>query len=172
MRVGGSLIPTIHQRNLKIGIKVIDTLMAGRRIERPNPNCLYCDEVLDTNYNSNRAVFTCGGSCWLACNRSLNCFNPEINRRRGQSIFGLSMLWWILRNAKTPLTHNEIQNRLRKTFGDLVIFKKKLTNQSLKYIESEYYSVDKLHKAYTFTVADLPFNQVLKEKYLEVLRNA
>tara|TARA_B110000438_G_scaffold32611_1_gene32243 strand:+ start:75 stop:323 length:249 start_codon:yes stop_codon:yes gene_type:complete len=82
------------------------------------------------------------------------------------------MLWWILRNAKTPLTHNEIQNRLRKTFGDLVIFKKKLTNQSLKYIESEYYSVDKLHKAYTFTVADLPFNQVLKEKYLEVLRNA
>ena len=137
---------------------------------RPNTQCLYCDALLTPKFNSNRAFFTCGGSCWSACNRSLNCFTPDMNRRRGQSILGLSMLWWILRNATTPLTHNEIQNRLRTEFGDLVIFKKKLTSQCLNYIESEYYSVDRLHKGFTFTASDLPFNQVLKEKYLKILR--
>lgn len=137
--------------------------------ERPNSNCLYCDAVLDPTFNSNRAFFTCGGSCWAACNRSLNCFTPEMNRRRGQSILGLSQLWWVLRNATTPLTHNELQSRLRTTFGDSVLFKKKLTSQCLNYIKSEYYSVDKLHKAYTFTVSDRPFNQVLREKYLNIL---
>ncbi len=139
--------------------------------KRPNTNCLYCDAVLDLNFNPNRALFTCGGSCWSACNRSLNYFNPEMNRRRGQSIFGLSMLWWILRTSPTPLTHRAIQERLRATFGDLVVFKKKLTYQSLHYIKDKYYSVDKSNNLHTFTASDYPFNQVLREKYLKILRN-
>ena len=138
---------------------------------RPNENCLYCDAILEPNPTPKRALFTCGGSCWSACNRSLNFFTPEVNRRRGESIIGLAQLWWVLRNS-TKLSQRGIKEMLRATFGDSSLQKKKLIYQSLHYIKDEHYSIDKSGKVHTFTATDTPFNQVLREKYLNVLRNA
>jgi hypothetical protein len=139
--------------------------------ERPNANCLYCDAVLEPNLVPNRATYTCGGSCWSACNRSLNFFTPEVSRRRGESIIGLAQLWWVLRNSTTPLSQREIKEMLRATFGDSSLQKKKFIYQSLHYINDEYYSIDKSGKVHTFLASDYPFNKALRTKYSVVLQN-
>ena len=136
---------------------------------RPNSTCLYCDAKLEKEPTINRANYTCGGICYRKMNRSLNYFNPEINRRNGQSMFGLSMIWWTLRNAGTPLTHHQLMSRIRSNFGDMTIFKLKLTSTTINYFDPAYYHIEETSKGFTFQVEDVPFNVALRSKYLNVL---
>ena len=136
---------------------------------RPNSRCLYCDEKLVKAPTVNRANYTCGGICYWRMNRSLNYFNPEINRRNGQSIFGLSMIWWTLRNAETPLTHHQLMSRIRSNFGDMPIFKLKLTSTAIKYFKEDCYHIEETSKGFLFSAKDVPFNAALRSKYLKVL---
>ena len=136
---------------------------------RPNSGCLYCGETLVKPPTTHRVNYTCDIDCFSKINRSLNYFNPEINRRRGYSMMALSMIWWILSKSKTPLSHAQVQGRIRSNFGDIVIFKEKLTSTSLKYFNEELLTVDKSGKVHLFSCIDIPFNQALKPKFLDVL---
>ena len=138
---------------------------------RPNNTCLYCDCQLVKKPTVNRAFFTCGGGCYRKLNRALNYFNPEIKRRNGQSMWGLSMIWWTLRDAKTPLTHHQLTSRIRSNFGDMPIFKLKLTSTAIKYFKSDCYHVVEGYKGYTYEAEDVPFNQALRSKYHDILEN-
>ena len=137
---------------------------------RPNDCCLYCDTKLKQKPTKHRAYFTCGSTCYRRLSRSLNYFNPEINRRRGQSIFGLSMIWWVLRNAETPLMHSALHSRIRFNFGDLTPFHNKLTSTAIKYFNEDYYTIDRDKDGkMLFTCEDVPFCEALRSKYHAVI---
>jgi hypothetical protein len=110
---------------------------------RPNEGCLYCNTVLVKNPTIHRVNYTCGIVCFRKLNRSLNYFNPEIRRRNGSSMLAVSMIWWTLSKSDTPLTHAQVQGRIRSNFGDLVIFKDKLTTTSVKFFNDESITVNK-----------------------------
>ncbi len=136
---------------------------------RPNSECLFCDNPLTTKENVNRAFFTCGKECWDSLHRSLNLFTPEVNRRRGQNMFELAMMWWVLRNATSPIPHHQVRERMRNMFGEQQVFKDRLTSFSLKYFNSDSYTVSHTPKVMLYECKDLPFNKVLRKKYLDVI---
>ena len=138
---------------------------------RPNEGCLYCNKLLVKNPTIHRVNYTCDIGCFHKLNRSLNYFNPEIRRRNGSSMLAVSMIWWTLSKSDTPLSHAQVQGRIRSNFGDLVIFKDKLTTTSIKFFNDELLTVDKSGNVHTFSCEDIPFNQALKQKFLDVLTN-
>ena len=139
---------------------------------RPNKNCLFCDEVLTIKPTPNRAFYTCGQECWDCLNRSLNLFSPEVNRRRGQNMFELAVMWWVIRNATTPIPHHQIQEQMRNEFGQRQAFKDRLTSFSLKYFVPDCYTVIQTRNVMLYECEDRPFNEVLRSKYLDVITNS
>jgi len=138
---------------------------------RPNSGCLYCDEPLVKPPTTHRVNYTCDINCFHKINRTMNYFNPEISRRRGHSMMALSMLWWTISKSETPLSHAQVQGKMRSNFGDMIMFKEKLTTTSIKFFNEESITVDKSGKVHTFYCKDIPFNQALKPKFLDVLSN-
>jgi len=136
---------------------------------RPNSGCLYCGKTLIKNPTTHRVNYTCGLPCFRKLNRTLNYFNPEINRRNGNNMLALSMTWWILSKSNTPLSHAQVQGKIRSNFGDLVVFKNKLTTTAVKFFNEESVTVDKSGNVHTFSCDDIPFNQALRPKFLDVL---
>jgi len=84
-------------------------------------------------------------------------------------MMALSMTWWVLSKSDTPLSHAQVQGRIRSNFGDLVMFKDKLTTTSIKFFNDEFMSVDKSGKVHLFSCEDIPFYQALRQKFLDVL---
>jgi len=79
------------------------------------------------------------------------------------------MIWWVLSKSDTPLSHAQVQGRIRSNFGDLVIFKNTLTTTTVKFFDEETTTIDKSGDLHLFSCEDIPFNQALKQKFLDVL---
>ena len=86
---------------------------------RPNDDCLWCGEKLTRPPSTTRAFYYCDESCWRPCNRSLRFFNPEIpSRSRGTPMSLVAQVWWVMRQAKMPLTAKQLHGRILDNFGD------------------------------------------------------
>ena len=139
---------------------------------RPNKDCLFCGAKLTRPPNTQRVFYYCGEECWRPCNRSVRFFNPELKggRRRGTPIQLLVNVWWVLRQAKTPLSGLHIHERIVEHFGDHSrLCAKNAIHRLLNYFKPETYEkLDTTPIEYRL-VEDIPFKDALKEKYLSVI---
>ncbi len=139
---------------------------------RPNKDCLFCGAELTRPPNTQRAFYYCGEDCWRPCNKSVRFFNPELKggRRRGTPIQLLVNVWWVLRQAETPLSGMNIHERIVEHFGDHSrLCAKNGIHRLLHYFKPESYEkLDTKPVEYRLT-EDIPFNQALKDKYLSAI---
>lgn len=139
---------------------------------RPNQDCLFCGAKLTRPPNTQRAFYYCGEDCWRPCNRSVRFFNPELpkGKGRGTPVQLLAFVWWVLRQADTPLSGNHIHERIYENFNDHSrLTAKKGIHRLLNYFKPETYErLDTKPIEYRI-VQDIPFNQALKPKYLSAI---
>lgn len=140
--------------------------------ERPNKTCLFCDSKLTRPPTIQRAYYYCDKSCWNPCNRSVKFFSPELpSKGRGTPVSLMATIWWVLREAKTPLSVAHIHERLIDNFGDNPRLKSKNgLHRIFRYFKSEAYRKNKTSRFTEYEVLqDIPFKDALKEKYLSVI---
>jgi len=140
--------------------------------KRPNQTCLFCDAKLTRPPSTTRAYYYCDDSCWRPCNRSVRFFNPEFpSKSRGTPVSLMATMWWVMREAKIPLSTSVIHERLIANFGDNPRLKDKTAlHHVFRYFKPEVYRKIKTSKYIEYEVVqDIPFKDALKSKYLSVI---
>jgi len=141
---------------------------------RPNQLCLNCDSSELSDCTHARAFYTCSQECKESLCKSISPlsmrpimegnYNPK-NKKR-QSVFELACSYFVLRQAKEPLTGFQIRDRVNDLFGAKKRSRSYSFTRQFSYFESNIVRIKQGGK-YVFSIEDkdIEFSRVLKPKY-------
>jgi len=144
---------------------------------RPNSVCLACNSTLKETTHQ-RAFYTCSSSCAYSLNKGISALGLSRNAEGrsakrasfSQNGYQLACAYFILKDAKEPLSGLEVVERVRESFGNKGYFKTSTFANMFSYY-GDNVQRKKVGGRFEFFLVDktVPFNKALKAKYGDYL---